>query len=92
MTTPVVELFTHPACSGCQTVLAELARQAHNGRLHLEVHSLATSEGQRFAQSVGVTAVPTVRLDGALRELQGRLDLALLIEELDMAPAADPGS
>ena len=91
MSEPLVELFTHPACSGCQTVLAELSRLDRDGSLHLRVHSLATSEGQRFAQSLGVTAVPTVRVGGTLRELQRRHDLEALIEDLAAPRESRPG-
>lgn len=81
----VVELFTHPICSGCQQAYDALRKLEHDGRITLSVCSLGTTPGRRRAEQLHVSSVPTVRLGGDFRVLLGKSDLATLIAELDGA-------
>ncbi len=77
-----IELFTHPTCRGCQEALQALRELDRNGKLALEVTSLGTAQGRRRAEELGVTSVPTVRMDQEFRELNGIADLQALLADL----------
>ena len=70
-----VELFTHPTCHGCSEALSAFRALEKLGKITLDVTSLGTPNGRRRAESVGVTSVPTLRIDDEFRELNSEADL-----------------
>lgn len=82
MTTRAVELFTHPTCNGCQEALTALRQLEREGTITLQVSSLGTPSGRERAETLGVTSVPTVRVDEQCRVLWRNSDLVELVEEL----------
>lgn len=78
-----VELFTHPICSGCQEALAALRKLAKNGTIKLDIKSLGTPEGRKYADSQGITSVPTVRFDQRTEVLMGKSDLDKVLVALE---------
>lgn len=82
-----VELFTHPICSGCQEALAALRKLDKGGVILLSVKSLGTPEGRKYADSEGITSVPTVRFDDYTKVLMGKSDLDQVLEILSPHPA-----
>lgn len=70
-----VELFTHPTCRGCGEALSAFRALEKLGKIRLEVTSLGTPNGRRRAEAVGVSSVPTLRVDDEFSELNSDADL-----------------
>ncbi|MHB8312304.1 MAG: hypothetical protein ACYDD0_03250 [Candidatus Dormibacteria bacterium] len=79
---PDVELFTHPVCSGCGDAIVVLSELSQRGVIKLRLTSIAASSGQRRAQELGVTTVPTVHFGGEYHVLMRKQDLADLVESI----------
>jgi hypothetical protein len=78
----VVELFSHPVCSGCREAALELGRLAEAGLIELVTHSLAVPAGRRRARELGVDSVPTALVGGRTVGLDTRAALDDLIASL----------
>jgi hypothetical protein len=79
---PDVELFTHPVCSGCHEAVGALSELSQQGVIKLKITSTAGSSGQRRAQELGVTTVPTVHFGGEYHVLMRKQDLADIVESM----------
>ncbi|MDA8391373.1 MAG: hypothetical protein M0Z87_00965 [Actinomycetota bacterium] len=78
----VVELFTHPICSGCQEAVNGLRKLEHAGLITLQMCNLGTAKGRERADSLGVSNVPTVRRDDDYETLMRKSDLVRVLTEL----------
>lgn len=79
---PDVELFTHPVCSGCGEAIVALSELSQRGVINLRISSIAGSSGQRRAQELGVSSVPTVHFGGEYHVLMRKQDLADVVESM----------
>jgi hypothetical protein len=77
-----VELFTHPQCSGCGEAIGALSELDRAGKIVLTVSSLGVASGRDRAEELGVTSVPTVRIEDDYRILLRGSDLTQLVAEL----------
>jgi hypothetical protein len=91
MSRPLVELFTHPVCSGCREAAVALGDLAAGGAIELATWSTATPAGRARAEALGVTGVPTVVLAGERRALDRRADLQRLIDDIRGAALGPTG-
>jgi len=59
----MLQVFTHPACSGCGPVVERVWRIAEeHGSVQMQTVKLDTAEGLAHAQSVIVRTIPSVIL------------------------------
>jgi len=76
-----VELFTHPQCSGCGEAIGALSELERAGKIALKVSSLGVPSVRLRAEELGVTSVPTVRLEDDYRVLLRESDLTELVAD-----------